>query len=188
MASEPYRDAMTQPSSQPSDPNAAGADQSGSGYPPPGQYPPPGGYPPPGHPRQPAAPPPGYASGEEKTYALIAHFGGAVGALVSLGVLGFIGPLISLLAKGDESPTVKAHARAALNFFVPVTGVAVLLIIMRTCNDVFTPGLLAGLINLLLYLVQAAVWVVAMIFGVVAGVKANEGALYRYPVSLPIIK
>jgi uncharacterized Tic20 family protein len=198
---------MTQPPSQAPDPNAAGGgqpqpDASGpphspepgytppSQYPPPpgGGYPPPGDYPPPGYPQQPAAPPPGYLSSEEKTYALVAHFGGAVGALVSFGLFGFVGPLVALLAKGNDSPTVKAHAKAALNFFIPAAGAALLLFILRICNGLIVPGILATLVSALLYLVQTAVWAVAVIFGIIGGVKANEGALYRYPISLPIIK
>src|SRR5215813_4603112 len=72
------------------------------GYPPPqGGYPPPqGGYPPPaGY----GAPPPGYANADDKTWALVAHFGGAAGSLVGLGPLAFVGPLISYLGKGSTS-------------------------------------------------------------------------------------
>src|SRR5690348_6395775 len=100
---------MTQPPnpSGPPDPNA----QPGYNPPPqPGYSPPPPGYPPPGgaYPPPAAAPPPGYASSEEKTWALVATFGAAIGAFISGGFLSFVGPLISYLAKGKDSPTVKA--------------------------------------------------------------------------------
>jgi uncharacterized Tic20 family protein len=133
-------------------------------------------------------PPPGYQSGEDKTYALVAHFGGAVGAFISGGVLGFVGPLIALLARGNQSPTVKAHAKAALNFFIPIGAAAVVLFVARICNGIVTPGGFAFLISLLLGLLQFANWLLAVIFGIVAGVKANEGTLYKYPFSVPIIK
>ena len=35
---------------------------------------------------------------------------------ISGGALGWVAPLVALLAKGNESPTVRAHAVAALNF------------------------------------------------------------------------
>src|SRR5207248_7044765 len=140
---------MTQPPppNQPWDPNAGGP---GYGYPPQQQPPaygaPPPGYnaPPPGYnpppqggygPPPPAGPPPGYPSSEDKTYALVAHFGGAVGTLISGGVLAFVGPLIALLARGNQSPVVKEHARNALNFFIPVAGAGLLLLIGRLCAD-----------------------------------------------------
>src|SRR5438477_9051853 len=83
----------------PSDPNSPPPQPPGSysvpgeapapGYiPPPTQGynpPPPGGYPPPGGgyaPGPAGPPPPGYASSEDKTWALVAHFGGAAGMLV----------------------------------------------------------------------------------------------------------
>ena len=115
------------PHHRPGHPAPAGYPPAG-GYPPPtgdqppsGGYPPPGGYPPgsrrlPDRWRATAAPAGGYANTEDKTWALVAHFGGAVGTLVSGGPLGFIAPLIAMLAKGNESPTVRAHAVAALNF------------------------------------------------------------------------
>src|SRR2546423_902502 len=122
--------------------------------PPPGAYPPPGGYPPPGS-YAPPTPPPGYASSEDKTYALVAHFGGAVGTLISGGVLAFVGPLIALLARGNQSPVVKEHARNALNFFIPVAGAGLLLLIGRFCAGAVLSFGLAALLDLLLRLVHA---------------------------------
>ena len=194
---------MTQPPppNQPWDPNAGGP---GYGYPPQQQPPaygaPPPGYntPPPGYnpppqggygPPPPAGPPPGYPSGEDKTYALVAHFGGAVGSLISGGVLGFVGPLIALLARGNQSPVVKEHARNALNFFIPISAAAVVLFIAGVCQGYLGGGLLLGLLlGTVLWLLHVAVWLLGTIFGIIGGVKANEGTVYRYPLSFPIIK
>jgi uncharacterized Tic20 family protein len=196
---------MTQPPGPPWDPNAANNPAYGSpqppsqpGYgPPQGQpgYPPPEqpgygapqgqpGYPPPG----PAVPPPGYTSSDDKTYALVAHFGGAVGTFISGGALGWVGGLISLLAKGNTSPTVKEHAKAALNFYIPLGIVAAVVFVGRICGGIVLGGALDLLVGLLLGLVQFAVWVLGIVFGIIAGMKANDGTLYKYPVSFPIIK
>ncbi len=153
------------------------------GAPQPG-YPPQGGYPPPA----PGTPPPGYPSSEDKTYALVAHFGGAIGTFITGGALGWVGGLIALLARGNQSPTVKEHAKAALNFFIPIAGSAVIVFVARICNDVVSPAGIHLLASLLLGLLQFAVWLVGVIFGIVAGVKANEGTLYKYPFGFPIIK
>jgi uncharacterized protein len=201
---------MSQPPNQPWDPNAPNpghpSQQPPPGYgpsqqagpppgygPPPGQsgYPPPGygqpGYPPPGY-GQPVAPPPGYASSEDKTYALVAHFGGAAGTLISGGVLSFVGPLIAYLARGPQSPVVKEHARNALNFFIPVAAAGVLLFIGRICaGAMFSLGLWFA-VSSLLWLLHAAVWICGIVFGIIGGMKANEGAMYKYPLSVPIIK
>ncbi|GAA4713701.1 DUF4870 domain-containing protein [Phytohabitans rumicis] len=157
----------------------------GTGYPPPagGGYPPPpgGGYPPPGYPPQgppggyyggPA--PAGYANNEEKTWALVAHFGGAAGAFVGGGTLGWVGPLVALLAKGNQSPTVRAHAIAALNFQLLWSIITVVCWI-----------LVCALIG---FILAPAAMIIAIVFGIIGGVKANDGQLYNYPMSVSIIK
>lgn len=148
----------------------------------PGGYPPQGGYPPPA----PAPAPPGYASADEKNWALIAHFGGAVGALFG-GVLAVVAPLVAYLVKGKESPTVRAHSLAALNFQIVVSGVAVILLFLRACAAVMPSGL-ELLLGVLLSLAQFAVAVGGIVFGIIAGLKANEGVLYKYPLPWTFIK
>jgi uncharacterized Tic20 family protein len=138
----------------------------GGGYPPPG-----GGYPPGAHQSGPA--PVGYANSEEKTFALVAHFGGALGALISFGPLGFVGPLIAYLAKGSQSPTVRAHAVNALNFQILWSIIAFVVLFFSWC---------------LLFLPSLIVFAIQIIFGIIAGLKANEGQLYKYPMSLNLIK
>lgn len=120
------------------------------------------------------APPPGYASSDEKTWALIAHFGGAAGMLVGAGGAGWIAPLVALLAKGNESPTVRAHAVGALNFQITWSIVGVI----GWVTSCFGIG----------FLLMVAAMALGIIFGVLAGVRANEGQLYRYPASLGLVK
>ncbi|HEY2675154.1 MAG TPA: DUF4870 domain-containing protein [Rugosimonospora sp.] len=159
------------------------------GYgPPPGYPPPPGGYPPGPGQGQPGPPPRGYPSGEDKTWALVAHFGGAAGTVVSLGVLGFVAPLIALLGRGNQSPAVRAHAVATVNFFVPVSGAALILVVARICLGVSGGLLFSSAVSGLLYLVQVAVVVLGAVFGIVGGVRANDGELYKYPVSYPFVR
>lgn len=164
------------------------------GYPPPGQggYPPPGqgGYPPPGYGYpsggpyggQYGGPPPGYANQEDRTWALIAHFGGAAGAFLG-GWLGFLAPLVALLARGKQSPTVRSHAVSALNFQLTWIGISVALSLVLCCLTVVTLGWGAFGFGLL-----AVPWLVATIFGIVAGVRALDGELYRYPMSINMVK
>jgi uncharacterized protein len=193
---------MTQPPPPGHDPNQAGYQPPAQpgyspppppppGYqaPPPGYQAPPPGYqaPPPGYQAAPAPPPPGYNSSEEKTWALVATFGAAAGALISFGVLAALGPLVAYLAKGKE-PGVRRYALPALNFFLPFSGAALVLIVLRTCAGIAFNGALWALASGLLWLVGAAVWLGAILFGVLAGVKANEGQDYRYPFVQQFIK
>jgi uncharacterized Tic20 family protein len=112
--------------------------------------------------------PPGYANNDEKTWALLAHFGGII--------LGFIAPLITFLVKGNESATVRAHSVQALNFQITwaiATVVAVILSIV-TCG--------------VLFFLPFVTWIVIIVFSIIGGVKANEGVLYKYPMSIELIK
>ncbi|MBX6751293.1 MAG: DUF4870 domain-containing protein [Micromonosporaceae bacterium] len=113
-------------------------------------------------------PPTGYANSDEKTWALIAHFGGIV--------VGFIAGLIALLAKGNESPTVRAHAVEALNFQITWSAATLIASILAVCSF----GIL--------FFLPLVTWLVMVIFGILAGVRAIEGQLYRYPLSLRLIK
>ena len=118
--------------------------------------------------------PVGFANNDEKTWALIAHFGGATVAFLSGGWLGWLAPLVAMLVKGNESPTVRAHAVAALNFQILWAAVSVVSYILFC--------VLIGFLTLPIAILMA------VIFGIIGGVKANEGQLYRYPASLSIIK
>ena len=143
------------------------------GYaPPPTSGPPPGyGAPPPGHGAAPqgyGAAPHGYASTEDKTWALVAHFGGIV--------IGFIAPLIVLLARGNQSPTVRAHAVEALNFQITWGIITVVASILAVCT--------AGI----LFFLPTVTWIVVIVFAILAGIKANDGEVYRYPMTWRPVK
>ncbi len=154
------------------------------GYVPPAQ---PGYLPPSGYVAPPAAPPAGFASSEEKTWALVATFGAAIGTFISCGVLAALGPLIAYLAKGKE-PGVRRFALPALNFFLPITGIALITVVLRAFAGAAFDGAFGTLLYLLFSLVLLAVWIAGIVFGILAGVKANQGVDYKYPFSLNLIK
>jgi uncharacterized Tic20 family protein len=138
---------------------------SGAGYQQPGYQQP--GYQQPGAYGTPGAPV-GYANSDEKTWALVAHFGGIL--------VGFIAPLIALLAKGNESPTVKAHANEALNFHITWGIGMIVAVVISIC----TLGIL--------FFLPIIVWIVIVVFAILGGMKANNGELYRYPATFRFIK
>jgi uncharacterized Tic20 family protein len=107
-------------------------------------------------------------------WALVSHFGGAAAVFISGGFLGWVPPLVAMLVKGNESPTVRAHAVAALNFQALWAVLAVVSYVLFC--------VLIGFITL------PIVIIVAIVFGVIGGIRANEGILYKYPMSVSIIK
>jgi hypothetical protein len=167
----------------------------GPQYPPPGgqQYPPPGGQPPPYNPPpygqqppygQPPQQPPyggGYGpvpgnsgAGDDRTWLLVAHFGGAAGALVGAGTLGWIAPLVAMLSRGPQSPYVRAEAVKALNFQLVISIVAVVCWVLSCL--------------VITWLIAIVATILGILFGVIAGAKASNGEQYNYPFNVSLVK
>ncbi len=148
---------------------------SGPGYgaPPPGSY----GGPPPGGAQYGYGQQPGYGAAptqDDKTWILIAHFGGALGALVGAGLSGWIVPLIAMLAKGNQSPVVRAEAVKALNFQITWAIVALI-------------GWATACIAIGVVIIPIAS-IIGIVFGIIAGIKANNNEPYNYPMTVNLIK
>jgi hypothetical protein len=88
--------------------------------------------------------------------------------------LGFAVPLVLMLTKGKESSFVRAHAVESLNFQITVFIVAAISAIT----------ICIGIGVILLPIVGLA----ALVFSIIAGLKANEGQLYKYPVNIRLVK
>ena len=76
---------------------------------------------------------------------------------------GFIAPLIIYLIKKDESPFIAAHAKESLNFQITVTIVIILLFI-------------------------SLIGILVLVLVIIAAIRASEGKLYKYPLTLRLIK
>jgi uncharacterized Tic20 family protein len=118
--------------------------------------------------------PGGYATEDERTWVLIAHFGGAVLAFITSGWLGWVAPLVALLAKGNQSPRVRRESAGALNFQLLWALVALAITVISTC-------LLIVVVGAFTFLLLVVPWLMGTIFGIVAGVKAVNGEPYQYP-------
>lgn len=112
----------------------------------------------------------------QRTWALAAHASGPAGLLLSAMLLGFLGPLVIYLAKRDESEFVADQAKEALNFQLTCFVLHVGLIL----SVVFTLGI-ALVLAIPLF---ALLWVLELVLGLVAALRAYEGHRYRYPIAL----
>ena len=113
-------------------------------------------------------PPPGGASQEDKTLALLTHLSGII--------LSFIVPLVIWLTNKDKSDKgwLNDQAKEALNFQIT-------LLIVYVVGTILTVILIGALLNLIL-------WIVCVIFSIIAGLAANRGEAYRYPFAIRLIK
>ena len=142
---------------------------------------PPEGPPPPGYGYS-AYPPPGVQSNalspsEERTWAMFAHIGALIAAVVAMA---FLAPLLILLVQGPRSPFVRRHAMESLNFQIT------LLIALATGGALSV--LTLGLALIVVLPVALVIAVAALVFIILASVAANNGEDYRYPWTLRLVK
>ncbi len=115
-----------------------------------------------------STPIPGTPLGEADSnqWSFFAHLSGIISS--------FIGPLIIWQLFKDRSTTVDDQAKEALNFQLTVL------------IGYFASTILMSIgIGFLLYL---GLWVASVILSILAGLAAQKGELYRYPVVLRLIK
>lgn len=107
-------------------------------------------------------------SQDDKTMAMIGHLSGIL--------VGFIGPLVIWLINKDKADKgwLNSQAKEALNFQITVT-------------IAYIVGMILTMV-LIGILVVFGVMIANLILCIMAGLKANEGADYRYPFALRLIK
>lgn len=86
----------------------------------------------------------------------------------------FIGPLIIWLMKKDDDPFINDQGKEALNFQITV------LIAM----------IASGLLSFVCigFILMPLVWIVDLVFCIIASIKASGGQAYRYPLSIRLVK
>lgn len=100
---------------------------------------------------------------EDRTLAAVAH-GGAI-------LLGFLVPLVVWLMNKDKAgkEALNDQAKESLNFQITL----------------LIPYIIAGFLP---FFATMLVWIVSIVFCILAALAANKGQLYRYPFALRLIK
>ncbi|GGM91421.1 MULTISPECIES: DUF4870 domain-containing protein [Terrabacter] len=114
---------------------------------------------------------------EERTWAVLGHLAALVAAVISVGWLSFVGPLVIWAIYKDRSAFVRQAAAGSFNF-----NLAVWVAIIAGWVMFFT---------VILIPVAIIVWIVAVLAGiwyhVRAAMAANRGESFRYPWSIPVL-
>jgi uncharacterized protein len=122
-------------------------------------------------------------SAEERQWAMFAHLSALAGGILTSAIGGwgfFIGPLVIWLMKKDTMPFVADQAKEALNFNITVSGIFVILMILSL--------LTLGIGFLLTVPIMFIIGIAALVFIIIASIKANQGIAYRYPMSVRLVK
>jgi uncharacterized protein len=104
-------------------------------------------------------------SNDDKNIATVTHLGGTV--------FSFIPGLLVWILKKDDSAYVADQAKEALNFQITV-------LIAQ-----FIAGILA--IILIGFLFMGIIWLVNVVFCIIAAISTSKGETYRYPFCLRLI-
>ena len=107
---------------------------------------------------------------DERTWGGAAHWSALVGAFVALA---FLGPLLVLLVKGNDSPWIRKQAVESLNFQISILIYAIVSAIL--------------IIVLIGFVLLAAVGLVWLIFTIIGSVKVAGGDDYRYPLTIRMV-
>ena len=119
-------------------------------------------------------PPQALSPSDERLWATLTHVSALIGILVGAGFIGWLGPLIIFLVLRDRSAFVADHAKTTLNFQFTMLIAAVV--------AVFLWIVLVG------FLITAAIYVLTIVFSIIAAVAASRGERYRYPLSIPFFR
>ena len=102
---------------------------------------------------------------EDRTMAMLCH-------LLCI-VTWFVGPLVIWLIKKDQSKYVDEQGREALNFQITL--------LIGDAIGVATSCLGVGVF------IIAAVWIIRLVFCILAAIAVNKGEHYRYPLAIRLI-
>lgn len=121
---------------------------------------------------------------DERHWAMLAHLSALLGYLITSGWAGsaggFLGPLIVWSLKKDTMPFVDQQGKEALNFSITICIAFAVL---------FAFGVMTLFIGFIIALpLMVAVALYALVFTIIASIKASEGVAYRYPITLRLIK
>jgi len=126
----------------------------------------------------PPAPP--ALSSDERLWGMLGHFS-ALSGLVTGGLGNIIGPLIVWQVKKDSLPFAAAEAREALNFNLSW-------LLWSIGLGVVTAGLMLVFIGVLLVPIMILLGGAWLVLTIIAGLKANEGKPFRYPLTIRFVR
>ncbi len=109
---------------------------------------------------------------EEKQMGMFLHLSQLANIIIP--PIGIIAPIVLWQMKKDEMPALDAHGKMIVNWLIS--------------------GFIYGIIGVILtfflvgILVLLALGVVSVVFPIIGGIKANNGELWEYPLTIKFLK
>ena len=118
-------------------------------------------------------PPPSGARPADRSLDVLCHLLGLAG-LTAIPFANVFGPLILWLLKRGDSPSVDAHGKESLNFQISMTIWGLLCI--------------PAMFIVIGFVIFAVLVILNVVFVIIAALRASEGILYRYPMTIRFFK
>lgn len=109
---------------------------------------------------------------EERQMGMFLHLSGLAFALIF--PIGLVAPILLWQTQKEKMPALDAHGKMAANWMISATIYGVVSFILAFVLIGFLTGL--------------AVWLMAIIFPIIGGIKANNGEFWEYPLTIKFIK
>jgi len=111
-------------------------------------------------------------AGNVRTWCVMCHLSALAGFVIP-GAGHILGPLIVWLVKRGDSAEIDAHGKEALNFQI----------------SMLIYNVVAGILCLIVigFVLLAVLHVLNVVFVIIASLRASEGQMYRYPLTLRLI-
>jgi len=117
-------------------------------------------------------PPMGLQTSDEKQMGMFLHLSGLLNAFAFP-----VGAVISIVlwqTQKDKMPALDAHGKMTVNWAISSLIYAVVSFVLM----IVLIGFLTGL----------AVWLMMIVFPIIGGIKANNGELWEYPLTIKFLK
>jgi len=107
-----------------------------------------------------------------REWCMLLHLSLLAGHMVALG--GIIAPIVIWQTKKDEFPEIDVHGKNAMNWLITWI-IYMALSVVLAFVVIGIPLLIIG-------------GIAGIVFPIIAGVKANEGKVWKYPLAIPFLK
>ena len=109
---------------------------------------------------------------EQRQMGMFLHLSGLAFALVF--PLGIVLPIVLWQTQKDKMPALDEHGKMVVNWMISATIYGIVSFVLMFVLIGFLTGL--------------AVWLMALIFPIIGGVKANNGEFWQYPLTIKFLK
>ena len=116
--------------------------------------------------------PMGLQTPEQKQMGMILHLSQLLNLIIPFG--GIIAPIVIWQIKKDEIQGIDAHGKMVVNFMISCLIYAVISFILTF--------VLVGILGFI------ALAIIGIVFPIIGGIKANNGELWEYPLTIKFLK